>query len=480
MNQFNKTWLFDAMLNHFIKEYKGRRKARIINLGGSRSGKTIQTALLLFFLADKYKITKTKRKDSMQEDSILDVDGQMDLIIDVYRCELKKTRKTFEDFIIALGLLGIKKNVEFSSSNADRPWIRFPNGNTINFYGLPEDGSELQASASHIVYFNETLEIKGKNTIKNVVMRCELMVIYDSNPSATSHWLFDMVDKDKRIFYTQTNYKDNEFLPQQTVDEIEGYCPWDLSYYVQDPKTKAWYWTIPEEERPINQKNFDNDTADRRNWLIYGEGNRCARDGAAFDPIWINEFPTDISYDIVAYGLDFGFTSDETALVRMAISCRNMYVKLLFYEQIASKNDGVDYIIGNFYEKIKLIFENERKEFFGDENRQLDIVCESQDNRDGRSVVMLLRNAALEENNGLNFFKVKKYKFKIQGVDLINRYKLHIVKDTNIESEFLNFVFEEKDGGLTTILHGKNGRNNKDHSVDATLYVGWEIAPRLI
>ena len=53
MNQFNKTWLFDAMLNHFIKEYKGRRKARIINLGGSRSGKTIQTALLLFFLADK-------------------------------------------------------------------------------------------------------------------------------------------------------------------------------------------------------------------------------------------------------------------------------------------------------------------------------------------------------------------------------------------------------------------------------------------
>ena len=164
----------------------------------------------------------------------------------------------------------------------------------------------------------------------------------------------------------------------------------------------------------------------------------------------------------------------------MAISGRNMYVKLLFYEQIASKNDGVDYIIGNFYEKIKLIFENERKEFFGDENRQLDIVCESQDNRDGRSVVMLLRNAALEENNGLNFFKVKKYKFKIQGVDLINRYKLHIVKDTNIESEFLNFVFEEKDGGLTTRLHGKNGRNNKDHSVDATLYVGWEVAPRLI
>jgi hypothetical protein len=210
MVKFNKTWIFDVMLAHFLSEMSKGNKARIINLGGSRSGKTIQTALLLLFLADTYKIEKVQRGDSEVYDSdMVEYDGsgnQLNLIIDVYRNELKKTRKTFEDFIIALGLLGISKNVTFSSPNADRPWIRLPNGNTINFYGLPEDGSELQASAAHIAYFNETLEIASQKTIKNVVMRCELMVIYDSNPSATVHWLFDMQNKDKRVFSTNSTY----------------------------------------------------------------------------------------------------------------------------------------------------------------------------------------------------------------------------------------------------------------------------------
>ena len=97
MQNFNKTWLFDEMLNHFLSEYKKRNKARIISLGGTRSGKTIQTAILLLFLADKYKIKKKKRKDSNQEDTILDVNGNLDLIIDVYRNELVNTRKTYDD-----------------------------------------------------------------------------------------------------------------------------------------------------------------------------------------------------------------------------------------------------------------------------------------------------------------------------------------------------------------------------------------------
>jgi len=38
----------------------------------------------------------------------------------------------------------------------------------------------------------------------------------------------------------------------------------------------------------------------------------------------------------------------------------------------------------------------------------------------------------------------------------------------------LNFVYEERNGELTAILHGTRGRNNHDHAIDAMLYACWE------
>jgi phage terminase large subunit len=476
MQNFNKTWLFDEMLNHFLSEYKKRNKARIISLGGTRSGKTIQTAILLLFIADKYKITKKKRKDSNQEDSILDVNGNLDLIIDVYRNELVNTRKTYDDFVMTLGILGIKKNVEYSSPNANRPWIKLPNGNTIYFNGLPADGSEVQAAASHMVYFNEVLEVQNQKTIKNIIMRCELMVIYDSNPSSTSHFIFDMIDKDNRVLYLHSTYRDNPYLPQQSIDEIEESCPWDLDCYVLNKKTNKWEWLLPEHERPINKKNEENGTIDRQRWIIFGEGQRCAREGSAFSPIWISEFPEDVTFDVIGYGLDFGFTSDETAFVRVGLSGRNIYAKLLFYEAIQKKNQNIDDVLEYLHERLSKIMKDEFKGILKGVTKKIPIVCESQDQREGVSFVSALQNMNIKNKEKRYVFcKVKKYKFKIWAVDLINRFVLHVVKTRITEKELINFVFEEKNGELTSILHGVKGRNNYDHFIDALMYFCWEV-----
>lgn len=471
---FETNELFGKMFNYFLSCYKNRKKVTIINIGGSRSGKTIETANLLCYIVDKYKISKKKNKDG-NYDNILDANGDENLIVDVYRNELKKVRKTFEDFLLAIRMMGVIKNVEHSSPNADKPWIRFPNGNVISFYGLPEDGTPVEASKSHIVYFNETLEIPNRRIIANIVMRCEIMEIYDSNPSATEHWLFDMGENNENILYTHTTYKDNKFLPKTLVENLESYCPWDLSDYVYNKETCKWYWKELEENRKPNIENIKNGTADKRLWQIYGEGLRCAREGAAFTPIWIDEFPEDITYDLIGYGLDFGFTSDETAFVRVGLSGKNIYAKLLFYEKIQKKNQIIDDVLIYLHAEISKIMESEFEGILSGITKKIPIVCESQDQREGISFVASLQEQNNKEGESRYVFcKVKKYKFKIWGVDLINRFILNVVKDRITEKELLNFVFEEKNGEKTSILHGVKGRNNCDHFIDALMYFCWE------
>ena len=461
--KFETNALFGIMFNHFLERYKKREKVKIVNLGGSRSGKTLDTAFLLCYLADKYKVTK-KQNDDGTFDNVLSEDGEENLITDVYRNELKKARKTYEDFILCLSLMGITKLVTTTSVNSDRPCITFPNGNQINFYGLPDDGKIMEASKSHIVYFNEALEIPNRSVIANVIMRCEMMEIYDSNPSVTTHWLFDMVKDNDDVLYTRTNYKDNRFLPKPLIDGIESLCPWDLSQYQLDEKDGKWKWIVPEAERMPNERNIKNKTANRRNWLVYGEGLRTAREGSAFDVNWIDEFPEDISFDTLIYGLDFGWTNDQTAFVRVGIQGNNIYVKHLYYRQ-CPKSDLL-------FAELEPILKKEEL-FLGGIRPKIDVVCESQDNKNGDYFVSSL-NYQRGENKNWSFFKVKKPKFRTYSVDLVNLYNLYVVRTEETETEFLNFVYEERNGELTAILHGTKGKNNHDHIIDAMLYACWE------
>ena len=133
--KFETTDLFGKMLTHFIEQYKLGKKTKITNIGGSRSGKTIQTAMLLLFLADKYRV-KTYVDENGESKIKLTEDGSENLIIDVYRNELKRAKKTFEDFMTTISLMEIGNLVKCSSPNSDRPSITLPNGNIINFYGL--------------------------------------------------------------------------------------------------------------------------------------------------------------------------------------------------------------------------------------------------------------------------------------------------------------------------------------------------------
>lgn len=104
--------------------------------------------------------------------------------------------------------------------------------------------------------------------------------------------------------FTHTTYKDNPFCPAGVRRTIEGYEP------------------TPE--------NIAAGTADEWRWKVYGLGVRAAQEGLIFPDIdWIDEFPEDI--ERVVLGLDFGFTADPTACVRVGFRNPNhLYLQELY------------------------------------------------------------------------------------------------------------------------------------------------------
>lgn len=456
------------MIKYFVSSMHKGKRGEIVNVGGSRSGKTYDTAYMLLYMADRYKISSAEVRGKYYD--VLNEKGSGQLVIDVYRNELKKVRKTYEDFLACISLIGIS-GLKTTSVQSDRPSITFPNGNQINFYGLPEEGT-VEGSKSHIVYFNEALEIPSYAKIRNIVMRCGLLVIYDANPRETEHWLYEK-EGAKDVLYTHTTYKDNKFLGVGVIDAIEELCPYDMKDYVQD-KDGRWYWRVPENERAVNEYNVNiKRSASKRDWLIYGEGARCAREGAAFDVEFVKG-DGDGMIERVVWGLDFGYRVHETAFCRCEFVGGKIYAKLLLYKPY----DNVENLYGDL--EAVMTQEEEWYKSIGGDTSAMYIVCESQDNFEGTHFVGMLRGqAAWRGHNNWDFGKIrKKPRFKLDLISNINRFGLMVEDDPRARVEFLNYVFEEKNGSLTSQLHGTKGANDHDHFIDAVLYACWLMLRR--
>ena len=98
------------------------------------------------------------------------------------------------------------------------------------------------------------------------------------------------LNKDPRTYHFISTYKDNPFLEQTIIDEIES-----LQY-----KNKVL-------------------------WTVYGLGLQAMAEGLVFPEYEIvNEFPEQAKF--VAAGLDFGYSSDPTAIVKCGIIGDRMYL----------------------------------------------------------------------------------------------------------------------------------------------------------
>ena len=96
----------------------------------------------------------------------------------------------------------------------------FPNGSWVEFFSCDNE-QKIRGRKRKILYVNEGNELKFIEW-QQLQMRTTEFSIIDYNPSFTEdHWLCTL-NKEKTTYHFITTYKDNPFLEQKVIDEIES------------------------------------------------------------------------------------------------------------------------------------------------------------------------------------------------------------------------------------------------------------------
>ena len=254
-----------------------------------------------------------------------------------------------------------------------------PNGSFVEFFST-DDEQKIRGRKRNILYCNEANEISFLEW-QQLVMRTTDFSIVDYNPSfSDEHWLCEL-NKDPRTYHFISTYKDNPFLEQTIIDEIES-----LQY-----KNKVL-------------------------WTVYGLGLQAMAEGLVFPEYEIvNEFPEQAKF--VAAGLDFGYSSDPTAIVKCGVLDNRLYLDEQCYR--------THMLTSEIIKELKKL--------------GLFVYADSADPR-------LIQEIA---NAGIIIFPADKYKGSVMGgLFKMMEYKICVTRrSVNLIRELKNYVYEQnKDG----------------------------------
>lgn len=170
----------------------------------------------------------------------------------------------------------------------------FPNGSWIEFFSTDNE-QKLRGRKRDILFANEANELTALE-FQQLKLRTTKFSIIDYNPSfSDEHWINE-TNKDSRTKHIFSTYKDNPFLEQTIIDEIES----------------------------LRTKN-------ESLWEIYGLGIQAAIEGLIFKNIEIiDEYPF-VKNSL--YGMDFGFTNDPSTAIKTYIdeTTKTVYLDEIFY-----------------------------------------------------------------------------------------------------------------------------------------------------
>jgi phage terminase large subunit len=170
---------------------------------------------------------------------------------------------------------------------------KLPNGSWVEFFST-DDEQKIRGRKRGILFANEANELSYLEW-QQLIMRTTLFAVLDYNPSfSEDHWI-EQVNKDPDCYHFISTYKDNPFLEQKIIDDIEK----------------------------LKDKN-------KSLWTVYGLGLRAVIEGRIFPEYEIvPEIPTWIKKRWI--GQDFGYSNDPTAIVEIAINNDCLYINELCY-----------------------------------------------------------------------------------------------------------------------------------------------------
>jgi len=292
----------------FTKNYASEKKIKV-NRGGTRSSKTRSIAQLSVLWLFTGQISRNRSIEKGVWSTVRKYSTTLDATV----------IRDFEEELEKQQLYGACKH------NKTKRTYTY-SGRVVEFFGA-DDEKKLRGAKRNILYCNEANELEFKTQFFQLLIRTENDIFIDFNPDDENVWINTELEQKRAIEKGDvevivSTYKDNTFLPQSLIEEIE---------YLE--KT------------------------DKEFWKIYGLGEYGKVFGVIFEGYSIvDKCPIDSR--LVAYAIDFGFTNDPCAIVEVREQNGELWINELEYKRgmtnldigIRLKELGItpnDYIVGD-------------------------------------------------------------------------------------------------------------------------------------
>jgi phage terminase large subunit len=281
--------------------------------------------------------------------------------------------------------------------------FEFTSGSIMEFKSF-DDYQDAKSGKRDRLFVNEANGISYP-IYTELAMRTKKQIIIDYNPNA-EFWVHEHLLGKQDVSLFITDHRHNPFITDKVRNKIEALKDIDIEL-----------------------------------WRVYARGKTGKVEGIIFRN-WERTFIFPLDSKFIAYGLDFGFTNDPTALIEVRMQDGHIYVKELIYETGLTNQDisarmkqlGVD--------------------------RDATIIA---DIAEPKSIEELRRMGwqVEEANNGRDK--------KLYSIDILKRYKIFVVGGSyNLARELMGYRWR------TDKISGKsiNDPIDKDnHAIDALRYV---------
>tara|TARA_R110002074_G_scaffold48308_5_gene123638 strand:+ start:770 stop:1930 length:1161 start_codon:yes stop_codon:yes gene_type:complete len=348
----------DIKTNVVWKHLETSKKKIIIEQGGSRSGKTYNILMWIVFgycLRNKNKIISICRKTFPA-----------------------LRTSALRDFLEILKNHELYKEEDHNKTSSEYKL----NGNLIEFISL-DSPTKVRGRKRDLLFINEANELYWEDW-NQLIFRTVGRVILDYNPSDEFHWIYDKVKTRDDADFFKTTYKNNKFLEESIVKEIER-----LQY------------------------------TDENYWRIYGLGEIGQSKSTIFNFREIETIPDNAKF--ISLGMDFGYTNDPSVLCKIFLHDTNIYCEELFYRTGMTNRD--------IHNELLSLGIGRRDEIFADsaEPKTIDEL-----HRYGWNI-----KPSTKGRDSINI-----------GIDMLKRYTIHITKKSqNAIKEFRNYKWKEDKNG---------------------------------
>lgn len=265
----------------------------------------------------------------------------------------------------------------------------------IEFFGA-DSPDKLRGARRDYLFINECNNIPY-DSFQQLEVRTKERIFLDYNPTS-EFWVHEKLLGHEDVKYIQSTYLDNDYLDPNIVKSIE--------------------------RRKDQDENW---------WRVFGLGEVGSTEGIVYTN-WkiVNKWP-ECRWEVL--GIDFGYTNDPTAIVRIGYYDQELYIDEVVYETGLTNQD-----IGR---KLK----GERVQMYAD-------------SAEPKSIEEIRRM-------GFHIKPCEKGKDSIlNGITKVKEYKLNITKtSTNVIKELRNYQWRLKDG-----RPDNKPIDNYNHALDAMRY----------